>query len=110
MVARNSMRCSMKTLRNRLTSIVEDAFVAAGYDKSLGTVTFSDRPDLCQFQCNGALTGAKLHRKSPMMIANDVLALLSGNEIFKSVSVAPPGFINIILTDEFIAKEASGMA
>ena len=99
----------MKTLKNKLTAIVEEAFVAAGYDKSLGTVTFSDRPDLCQFQCNGALTGAKLHRKAPMMIANDVLARLSENEIFKSVTVAPPGFINIILSDEFIASEATAM-
>jgi len=104
------MRCFMKTLRMRLTAIVEEAFVAAGYDKSLGAVTFSDRPDLCQFQCNGALTGAKLHRKSPMMIANDVLAILSQKEIFKSVSVAPPGFINIILSDEFIAEEATKMS
>ena len=99
----------MKTLKNKLTAIVEEAFVASGYDKSLGAVTFSDRPDLCQFQCNGALTGAKLHRKAPMMIANDVLARLSENEIFKSVTVAPPGFINIILSDEFIASEASAM-
>ncbi|MBQ9986228.1 MAG: arginine--tRNA ligase [Oscillospiraceae bacterium] len=99
----------MKTLKNKLTAVVEEAFVAAGYDKSLGAVTFSDRPDLCQFQCNGALTGAKLHRKAPMMIANDVLARLADNEIFKSVTVAPPGFINIILSDEFIAEEAGKM-
>lgn len=99
----------MSTLKTRLTEIVTDAFTAAGYDASLGVVTFSDRPDLAQFQCNGALTGAKLHRKAPMMIANDVVARLSENEIFKSVTVAPPGFINIILSDEFIASEASAM-
>ena len=99
----------MSTLKTRLTEIVTDAFTAAGYDASLGVVTFSDRPDLAQFQCNGALTGAKLHRKAPMMIANDVVARLSENEIFKSVTGAPPGFINIILSDEFIASEASAM-
>ena len=99
----------MSTLKTRLTEIVTDAFTAAGYDASLGVVTFSDRPDLAQFQCNGALTGAKLHRKAPMMIANDVVARLSENEIFKSVTVAPPGFINIILSDEFIAGEAGAM-
>ena len=99
----------MSTVKNRLTEIVKAAFAECGYDESLGVVTFSDRPDLCQFQCNGALTGAKLHRKAPIMIANDVLARLSGNEIFASVTVAPPGFINIILSDEFIAKEASAM-
>jgi len=100
----------MKTLKTRLTEIVTKAFSEAGYDESLGVVTFSDRPDLAQFQCNGALTGAKLHRKAPMMIANDVSAILSKNEIFKSVAVAPPGFINLILADEFIAGEAAAMA
>ncbi len=100
----------MSTLKLRLTAIAEEAFAAAGYNRELGTVTFSDRPDLCQFQCNGALTGAKIHRKSPMMIANDVLSHLSENKIFKSVTVAPPGFINMILTDEFIAEEAGKMA
>ena len=100
----------MSTLKNKLSAIVKEAFAAAGYDKELGAVTFSDRPDLCQFQCNGALTGAKIHRKSPMMIANDVLAILSSNEIFKSVNVAPPGFINMILSDEFIAQKAREMA
>ncbi len=99
----------MTTVKNRLTEIVKAAFTACGYDESLGVVTFSDRPDLCQFQCNGALTGAKLHRKAPIMIANDVLEKLSGNEIFKSVTVAPPGFINIILSDEFMAEEANTM-
>ncbi len=99
----------MTTVKNRLTEIVKAAFSACGYDESLGVVTFSDRPDLCQFQCNGALTGAKLHRKAPIMIANDVLEKLSGNEIFKSVTVAPPGFINIILSDEFMAGEANTM-
>ncbi|MBR2181655.1 MAG: arginine--tRNA ligase, partial [Oscillospiraceae bacterium] len=100
----------MSTLKNRLTAIVEEAFAAAGYNKELGAVTFSDRPDLCQFQCNGALTGAKIHRKSPVMIANDVISHLSENKIFKSVTVAPPGFINMILADEFIAEEAAKMA
>ena len=99
----------MSTLKSRLTEIVTAAFVEAGYDATLGVVTFSDRPDLAQFQCNGALTGAKLHRKAPIMIANDVCEKLSSNEIFKSVSVAPPGFINIILSDEFIAGEAKTM-
>ncbi len=100
----------MSTLKNRLTELVTAAFCDAGYDSSLGVVTFSDRPDLAQFQCNGALTGAKLHRKSPMMIANDVAVRLSSNEIFKSVSVAPPGFINIVLSDAFLAEEAAKMA
>ncbi len=99
----------MSTLKLRLSEIVSRAFEECGYDKTLGAVTFSDRPDLCQFQCNGALTGAKIHRKAPIMIANDVVARLEGNAIFKSVAVAPPGFINIILSDAFIAEEGKRM-
>ena len=99
-----------RTLRLALSDIVSSAFSECGYNAELGLVTFSDRTDLCQFQCNGALTGAKLHRKSPMAIATDVAELLSKNEIFKSVSAAPPGFINMTLTDEFIASMTASMA
>lgn len=99
----------MQTLRAGLSKVLSDAFSACGYDEKLGNVTFSDRPDLCQFQCNGALTGAKLHRKSPMIIANDVLARLADNRIFKEIKVAPPGFINMTLSDDFIAEQISAM-
>lgn len=99
----------MQTLRARLSEVLGDAFSSCGYDAKLGNVTFSDRPDLCQFQCNGALTGAKIHRKSPMIIANDVLARLSDNAIFKEVKIAPPGFINMTLSDGFMAEEARAM-
>ena len=92
----------MKKLTFRLTEIVSAAFEKCGYDPALGTVTVSDRMDLCQFQCNGALSGAKLYRKAPIMIANDVAALLSSRDEFSRVEAVNPGFINITLTDGFL--------
>ncbi len=96
----------MATLREKLSGIISAAFEAAGYDKSLGSVTFSDRPDLCEFQCNGALTAAKLYKKSPMIIAGEVCEIAKKAPEFKSVELAPPGFINLTLSDEFLISEA----
>ena len=94
------------TLTKQLTLIVSDAFEACGYDRSLGTVTVSDRPELCQFQCNGAFGGAKLHRKAPAMIAGDVAAKLAENPMFAKAEVAMPGFLNLTLKDEALAAMA----
>lgn len=89
-----------------LSALVADAFEACGYDRSLGVVTLSDRPELCQFQCNGAFGGAKLHRKAPAMIANDVAAKLSENPLFAKAEVAMPGFLNLTLSDEALGTMA----
>ncbi len=94
------------TLTDQLSAIVSDAFEACGYDRSLGTVTVSDRPELCQFQCNGAFGGAKLHRKAPAMIAGDVAAKLAENPLFAKAEVAMPGFLNLTLTDDAISQMA----
>jgi len=93
-----------------LSGIVADAFAACGYDRSLGTVTPSDRPELCQFQCNGAFGGAKLHRKAPAMIAGDVAAVLRENPLFAAVEVANPGFLNMTLTDEALSSMVAEFA
>ncbi len=98
------------TLTEQLSAVVSDAFEACGYDRSLGTVTVSDRPELCQFQCNGAFGGAKLHRKAPAMIAGDVAAKLAENPMFKSAEVAMPGFLNLTLTDEALSTMAMEIA
>lgn len=96
----------MTNIINDLTKIVSEAFEDCGYDKNLGEVSVSDRLDLCQFQCNGAFAGAKQYRKPPFVIAEEVAEKISGNEIFKSVQMVKPGFINITLTDEAILKKA----
>ena len=98
------------TLTEQLSAIVSDAFEACGYDRALGTVTVSDRPELCQFQCNGAFGGAKLHRKAPAMIANDVAAKLSEDPLFAKAEVAMPGFLNLTLTDDALSQMAMDVA
>lgn len=92
----------MKKITAKLTELVSAAFDAKGYDPALGLVTVSNRMDLCHFQCNGALSGAKIYHKAPMMIATDVAEELSGRAEFKDVSAAAPGFINLTLSDEYI--------
>ena len=79
------------------------------YDKKLGKVVVSNRPDLCQYQCNGAMAGAKLYHKAPIMIANQVVESLQDNEMFESVEAVMPGFINIKLNSEFVAKYLNDM-
>ena len=93
----------MEDLMNLLQKELAGAFAAAGYDESLAVVTVSNRPDLCEFQCNGAMAGAKLHHKAPAMIAKDVAEKLAGSSVFSEVSVAGPGFINLKVSGEYLA-------
>lgn len=92
----------MKTLTQILTDKLSAAFESCGYSPELGAVSTSDRPDLCQFQCNGAFAGAKLYHKAPRMIASDVAAALADDADLKKLEVVGAGFINIDLTDAFI--------
>lgn len=94
----------MQTVIDVLSEIFSKAFANAGYDASLGRVVVSARPDLCQFQCNGAMSAAKQYRKAPLMIANDVIAALPENDVVETVSVVAPGFVNITVKDEFICR------
>lgn len=93
----------MEKIQNILTAKLMAAFDAAGYDPSYGEVRLSDRPDLCEFQCNGALAAAKKYRKAPFMIADDVVAKFSEEERIFDAAVVRPGFININVTGEFLA-------
>ena len=93
----------MKKLIDLLTTELEIAFEKAGYDKQYARVTLSNRPDLCEFQCNGAMAAVKVYRKAPIMIANDVVAALEGCKCMEKVEAVNPGFINIILDAEFVA-------
>ena len=80
---------------------VGDAFEAAGYDRELGRVTISNRPDLCEYQCNGAMAGAKKYGKAPFIIADDVAARLQDNSMFDKVESVKPGFLNITVSGDF---------
>lgn len=97
----------MELTAKRLTNIVAKAFEDCGYDPALGNTAVSDRPDLCQYQCNGAFSGAKQYHKAPFMIADDVAAKLKENPVFKSVEVVKPGFLNLTLTDKAIINIAN---
>ncbi|MCR5801284.1 MAG: arginine--tRNA ligase [Lachnospiraceae bacterium] len=99
----------MKTLLSILSEEMGKAFEAAGYDAELGKVGVSNRPDLCEYQCNGAMAGAKKYHKAPLQIATDVAANLESSEIFEKSEAVAPGFLNLNLKGEFVAKILSEM-
>ncbi len=100
----------MASLRARLTAIVSDAFEDAGYDRAYGEVRSSDRPDLGQFQCNGALAAARPHGTAPREIAGQVVERLDSDPRLRDVSVAGPGFINLTVTDRRLAGHLGDVA
>ena len=94
----------MKKLNDYMGEELAKAFEAAGYDPALGKVVVSNRPDLCEYQCNGAMAGAKKYKKAPFMIADDVAANLSGSRVFDKIEVVKPGFINLDTNKDFLAE------
>ena len=92
----------MKKILDLITKEVEAAFEAAGYAQELGRVTVSNRPDLCEYQCNGAMAGAKRYKKAPVMIANDVAQALRENAVFSQVEAVAPGFLNLKIKESFL--------
>ena len=95
----------MFSLKNDLSGWVAQAFLQAGYASKYGEVQYSDRPDISQFQCNGALAAAKHYKKNPKDIAAQVVTLLQQQTQFAQVFVAGAGFINLICRDEFLAQQ-----
>ena len=89
---------------------MQQAFEKAGYAPELGRVTLSNRPDLCEYQCNGAMAGAKQYKKAPIMIANDVAAVLQDSPVFSEVSAVAPGFLNLKVKESFLADYIKQMA
>jgi arginyl-tRNA synthetase len=100
----------MISLAAELSAIAKAAFAAEGLPAELGAVQASDRADLAQFQCNGALAAAKAAKANPRALAEKVAARLKGNPLFAKVEIAGPGFINLDVTDAALAERASAMA
>ena len=100
----------MKKIIDLIGEELADGFAQAGYDASYGKVTISNRPDLCEYQCNGALAGAKAYKKAPFMIAEDVAEKIKARPCFEEVSVVKPGFINLKLQKTYIADYINQMA
>ncbi|NLP16549.1 MAG: arginine--tRNA ligase [Clostridiales bacterium] len=99
----------MKKLVELISEDVTQAFISKGYDEKYGVVTPSNRPDLCQFQCNGAMAAAKAYKKAPIMIAQEIVEVLQDNSRIKEITAVMPGFINITLSDEFLAEYINDM-
>ena len=91
----------MKKILDIITEKMEQAFLSAGYDASYGKVTVSNRPDLCQYQCNGALSAAKQYKCAPIQIAKAVAEKLQSSD-FSMIDAVMPGFINLNLSDSFL--------
>ena len=100
----------MKKFLDLISEEMKQAFEAAGYDRELGKVTLSNRPDLCEYQCNGAMAGAKLYKKAPIMIANEVAEKCDGSEVFSEVTAVAPGFLNLKVKEAFVTKYLNEMA
>lgn len=98
------------SLTEMLSAIAGEAFAAEGLPAAMGAVRLSDRPDLAQFQCNGAMTAAKAAKKNPRAVAEAVVARLQQNPIFEKIEIAGPGFINLVLTDALLSQHLGDVA
>lgn len=94
---------------NMITKTIADKFEESGYDREYGKVNVSNRPDLCQFQCNGALAAAKKYKKAPASIAAEIVESLKTTDMFETLSIAGPGFINITVKDSFLVQYVNDM-
>ena len=99
----------MERFTTRISKEVQSAFEKAGYDPALGKVTISNRPDLCEYQCNGALAAAKQYKKAPIMIAGEVAEFLGDSDVFAVVEAVAPGFLNLTLKESFVLNYVSEM-
>lgn len=92
---------------NKIIDLITDemisAFKNAGYDETYARVTISNRPDLCEYQCNGAMAAAKAYKKAPLVIAEDVVAQIQDSAVFGMAEAVKPGFINLRIRQEFLA-------
>ncbi len=100
----------MQKILDRISEEVMQAFAAAGYDEQLGRVTVSNRPDLCEFQCNGAMAGAKRYKMAPIAIATAVAEKLAGSSVFAQADAVAPGFLNLKVKESFLTEYLQGMA
>ena len=103
------MVITMQKILDLISEEMKQAFEAAGYNADLGKVTLSNRPDLCEYQCNGAMAGAKQYHKAPIMIANEVAEKLQNSEVFSEVSAVAPGFLNLKVREKFVKDYLQAM-
>ena len=92
-----------------ISNEMRGAFEKAGYDSTYGRVSLSNRPDLCEYQCNGAMALAKQQHKAPIAIAGEVAACLEGSKVFSEVAAVAPGFLNLKLSEAFVRQYVEDM-
>ena len=100
----------MNKILDLITAQMKAAFAECGYEETYAKVTLSNRPDLCEYQCNGAMAAAKAFKKKPFDIASEVVAKLAGNTVFAAAEVVMPGFINLKLDSNYLAEYMNDMA
>ena len=100
----------MKKIIEKISEVMAEAFVKAGYDAEFARVTLSNRPDLCEFQCNGAMAAKKKYKKAPIQIAEDIVGYLQESPVFEKAEAVMPGFINLSLKKDFLASYLQEMA
>lgn len=100
----------MKKVLDSITEVLSQAFVQCGYEEKYGKVGLSNRPDLCEYQCNGAMAAAKAYKKAPVQIADEVAAVLKNHPLFEEIVSVKPGFINIKICGEFLKNQLQKMA
>ena len=100
----------MKKLIDLITEEVTKVFVEQGYDKKYGKVTLSNRPDLCEYQCNGAMAAAKEYKCAPFMISDKIAESLKENKMFSMVESVKPGFLNMKIDEAYVADYLAEMS
>lgn len=99
----------MKKIIDVLQEVMEGGFEQAGYEKKFGFVTVSNRPDLCQYQCNGAMAAAKQYKMAPFQIAENVVEAVKDNDVFEKIEMVKPGFINITVSGKLLVNLGKDM-
>ena len=99
----------MKKILDLITDEVTKAFTECGYDAKYAKVTLSNRPDLCEYQCNGAMAAAKEYKKAPFMIADEVVLKLAANPVFAMAESVKPGFLNLKIDEGYLADYIAKM-
>lgn len=99
----------MKKILDLITDEVTKAFTECGYDAKYAKVTLSNRPDLCEYQCNGAMAASKEYKKAPFMIADEVVEKLAANPIFAMAESVKPGFLNLKIDEAYLADYVAKM-
>lgn len=100
----------MKTILDLIVEELKPVFTGCGYDEKYIRVTVSNRPDLCEYQCNGAMAAAKAYKKKPIDIANEVVEKTAGSKMFSEINAVMPGFINIRLNPCYLASYVQQVA